>query len=115
MTGMNKMKKLVVAAVMGLAIVVQGMMPVISVKAAEAVPMALETCDNCGTAVNVDTVRSDGARTWLYKCDDPAHANRGGCNVYRVTVTVTTRYLCPKCGRSEVAGTSTEYKYIHVF
>ncbi len=117
MTGMNRMKKLVVAAVMGLAIVVQGMMPVISVKAAEAVPMVLETCKGCGTAVNVDVKRTDGARTWLYKCDDPSHKEAGmiDCNVYRVTVIVTTRYLCPKCEKSEVIGTSTEYKYIHVF
>lgn len=115
MIGMNKMKKLIVTAVIGLTIAVQGMMPAISVKAAEAVPMTLETCSNCGTAVNVDTVRTDGARTWLYKCDDPSHADRVNCNVYRVTVTVTTRYLCPKCGKSRVIGTSTEYKYVHVF
>ncbi len=63
MISMNKLKKLVAAAVMGLAITVQGVTPVISVRAAEAVPMALVTCKGCGTAVNVDVERTDGART----------------------------------------------------
>lgn len=114
---MNKMKKLVAAAVMGLAITVQDVMPMISVKAAEAVPMVLETCKGCGTAVNVDVKRTDGARTWLYKCDDPAHkeACMIDCNVYRVTVIEYSRYLCPNCNNSEIINSKNVYKYIHVF
>ena len=117
MISMNKQKKLAVAAAMGLAITVQSAMPVISVKAAEAVPMDLVTCSRCGTAVNIDVKRTEGARTWLYKCDDPAHKEAGmiDCNVYRVTVTIITRSLCPKCGKSELISARTEDKEIHVF
>ncbi len=108
----GKWKNLVFAAALGLVIGVQSVMPV---SAANAVPMDLKKCSECGTAVNVDVMRNDGTSTRLYKCDDPAHV-LANCYVYKVNVTVVTRYICPKktCGRSEIIDSHTEVEYRHV-
>lgn len=113
MKGMRRWKNLAIAAVLGLVIGVQSVVPV---QAEEAVPMALVKCSRCGTAMNVDIQKSKtGAeRGPVAKCNQADH-HLTDCWLFEAQYVIYESYLCPNssCRHSEKISTNYVWETFH--
>ena len=99
MKGMRRWKNLAIAAVLGLVIGVQSVVPV---QAEEAVPIGLVRCPKCSTALNVNltNIKSTGKREGPFDCTREDH-HLTNCSIYKVEYTAMEQHVCPACNYSK--------------